>query len=164
MDETIDVVIETPRGSQNKLKFDPRLERFRLGHVLPAGMVFPFDFGFVPETRAADGDPLDVLVLTDAALPMGCVVAVRLVGILEVRQVEEDGTVVENDRVIGVAQESTTHRETREIGDIGAPLLDQIEAFFGQYNRLDGKGFEVTHRRGAAAASERVRRSRTAAA
>jgi inorganic pyrophosphatase len=148
----IEVIVETPQGSRNKLKFDPQSGRFRLSHVLPAGMAFPFDFGFVPETRAEDGDPLDVLVLTDAPLPVGCALDVRLVGVLEVEQREEDGAVVRNDRLIGVAAESTTHRKTQDLRDISPTLLDEIEAFFHQYNQLEGKGFRVLHRRGASVA------------
>jgi inorganic pyrophosphatase len=150
--DSVEVVVETPKGSQNKLKWDPAAGRFRLSHVLPAGMAFPFDFGFVPSTRADDGDPVDVLVLTDAPLPVGCLVDVRLIGVLEVEQREQDGELVRNDRVIAVAEESTTHRDLADIGDVSAALLGEIEAFFDQYNRLDGKGFQVLHRRGVAAA------------
>jgi inorganic pyrophosphatase len=80
---TIDVVIETPKGTQNKLKWDEDAGWFRLSHVPPAGMTFPFDFGFVPGTTVSDGDPLDVLVLSDAPLPVGSILDVRLVGLLE---------------------------------------------------------------------------------
>jgi len=126
-------------------------------------MVFPFDFGFVPGTRGDDGDPLDVLVLSDAPLPMGCLVEVRLIGMLEVEQREKTGETVRNDRLIGVAAESTTHRATRDLRDVSASLLSEIEAFFGQYNRLDGKEFRVVHRRGARAAGAQVSRARPAA-
>src|SRR3954452_21214451 len=160
MAPTVEVVVETPRGSQNKLKFDEAAGRFRLSHVLPAGMAFPFDFGFIPETRGDDGDPLDVLVLSDAALPMGCLVDVRLVGVIEAEQRERDGEVVRNDRLIGVAKESTTHAATSDLSDVSPALLGEIEAFFDQYNRLDGKAFRVLHRRGAGAAVELVTRSR----
>ena len=71
---TIRVTIETPRGSRNKLKFDPAKKMFSLSKLLPEGMVFPYDFGFVPATKADDGDPLDVLVLTDEPLFPGCLV------------------------------------------------------------------------------------------
>jgi inorganic pyrophosphatase len=160
---SIDVVIETPKGSQNKLKFDDAAGRFRLSHVLPTGMAFPFDFGFIPDTRAGDGDPLDVLVLSDAPLPMGCLVDVRLIGVIEVEQREKTGELVRNDRLIGVAEASTTHARTRELSDVSPTLLDEIEAFFDQYNRLDGKGFRVLHRRGSSAAEALARRSRQAA-
>lgn len=160
---SFEVVIETPKGSQNKLKFDEAAGRFRLSHVLPTGMAFPFDFGFLPETRADDGDPLDVLVLSDAPLPMGCLVDVRLIGVIEVEQRETSGAVVRNDRLIGVAEQSTTHARTRDLGDVSPALIDEIEAFFDQYNRLDGKAFKVLHRRGSAAATALARRSGPAA-
>jgi inorganic pyrophosphatase len=154
------VIVETPQGSRNKLKFDTDLALFKLSHVLPAGMAFPFDFGFLPGTRAEDGDPLDVLVLMDAPVYPGCLVETRLIGVLEVEQREKDGTVVRNDRLIGVAKESTLHAETRDFGDVAPALLGEIEAFFAQYNRLDGKEFRVLHRRGRAAADALVERSR----
>jgi inorganic pyrophosphatase len=156
---TLDVIVETPQGSRNKLKFEPETGRFRLSHVLPAGMVFPFDFGFLPDTRGEDGDPLDVLVLSDAPLPMGCVVETRIVAVLEVEQREQTGEVVRNDRLIGVAAESSTHARTRDLSDVSPTLLSEIEAFFAQYNQLEGKVFRVLHRRGAGAALELVERS-----
>jgi inorganic pyrophosphatase len=159
---SVEVVIETSKGSQNKLKFDPERGRFRLSHVLPTGMAFPFDFGFVPGTGADDGDPLDVLVLTDAPLPTGCLVDVRLIGLLEAEQREKEGGLVRNDRLIGVAEESATHREVRDLTDVSRALLAEIEAFFEQYNRLDGKSFRVLHRRGAAAAIAAILRASSA--
>jgi inorganic pyrophosphatase len=161
MSEVVEVVVETPRGSQNKLRYDEDRGRFRLSHVLPTGMAFPFDFGFVPGTTADDGDPVDVLVLTDAPLPVGCLVDVRLIGALEVEQREKSGQTVRNDRIIGVAEHSTTHRDTQDLADVSGPLLDEIEAFFDQYNRLDGKAFRVLDRQGADRAAQLVREART---
>lgn len=158
-DDVIDVVIETPKGSRNKLKYDADSGRFRLSSVLPEGMSFPYDFGFVPDTRAEDGDPLDVLVLTDAPLPVGCSLDVRLIGTLEAEQRERDGRVVRNDRLIGVAEESTTHGGLKDLSDVSDVLIGQIEAFFEQYNRLDGKSFRVLHRRGATAARTAAERA-----
>jgi inorganic pyrophosphatase len=68
----LSVIIETPKGSRNKLKFDPVKRMYKLSKVMPEGMVFPYDFGFVPGTKAEDGDPLDVLVLTVRAGSGGC--------------------------------------------------------------------------------------------
>jgi len=62
-------VVETPRGSRNKYDYDPDLKLFRLAGVLPEGTVFPYDFGFFPSTKAADGDPIDVLILLDESVP-----------------------------------------------------------------------------------------------
>ena len=159
-DDVLDILVETPRGSQNKMKWDDAAGRFRLSHVLPAGMSFPFDFGFVPDTRADDGDPVDVLLLTDAGVPMGCLVAARLVGVIEAEQREEGGDTVRNDRLIGVARESKTHGRIRDIDDLSPELLKEIEAFFAQYNRLDGKSFHVLRRRGPSPARAIVKRGR----
>src|SRR3954469_6625001 len=84
----LNVIIETPKGSRNKFDFDEELGLFKLGGVLPAGAVFPFDFGFVPATRGGDGDPLDVLVLMDEPAFVGCLVAARLIGVIEAEQAE----------------------------------------------------------------------------
>jgi hypothetical protein len=74
------VVIETPRGSRSKYSYDPDCDCMQLSTVLPEGMVFPYDFGFIPSTIGEDGDPLDVLVLMEASVVPGCVVRARLVG------------------------------------------------------------------------------------
>src|SRR5829696_3154666 len=88
-DDGVMVVIETPKGSPNKLAFEPRFGTFVLKGVLPAGAVFPFDFGFVPSTRAEDGDPLDILVLMDSSAFAGCIVPSRLIGVIEAEHTEE---------------------------------------------------------------------------
>ena len=98
-DDCVLVVIETPKGSPNKLTFEPRYGTFVLKGVLPAGAVFPFDFGFVPSTRADDGDPLDVLVLMDAPVYPGCIVPARLIGVIEAEQTEA-GETERNDRLL----------------------------------------------------------------
>jgi inorganic pyrophosphatase len=141
------VVIETPKGSPNKLAFEPRLGTFMLKGVLPAGAVFPFDFGFIPSTRGGDGDPLDVLVLMDAPAFPGCVVPARLIGVLEAEQTE-DGRTERNDRLLAVAAMSATHRSIRELNDLNQDLLAQIEHFFVSYNAAKGKRFEVKRRSG----------------
>src|SRR6476620_3060191 len=88
---TLVAVIETPKGHRNKFKYDETLRLFTLGSVLPVGAVFPFDFGFFPSTEGGEGDALDVLVrMDDPAFP-GCVVEVRLVGVIEAEQTEQGG-------------------------------------------------------------------------
>ena len=82
----IQVIIETPKGSRNKYAFDPELRIFSLKKVLPAGMAFPYDFGFVPSTKAEDGDPTDVLVLMDEPAFPGCLLKCRIIGIIEGQQ------------------------------------------------------------------------------
>jgi inorganic pyrophosphatase len=85
-DKLLQVVIETPKGSRNKYSFDPEQHIFVLKAALPAGMSFPYDFGFVPQTLAQDGDPLDVLVLMDEPAFPGCALLVRLIGVIEGEQ------------------------------------------------------------------------------
>ncbi|HET7449402.1 MAG TPA: inorganic diphosphatase [Gaiellaceae bacterium] len=146
------VVIDTPKGSRNKYEFDEELGVFALGGVLPSGAVFPYDFGYVPRTRAEDGDPLDVLVLMDEPAFVGCVVPVRLVGAIEAEQTEE-GETFRNDRLLAVAENSHNHRDVRGVEDLSANLLDEIEHFFASYNDAKGKRFEVLDRVGARTAA-----------
>ena len=101
----VHIVIDTPRGSRNKLKWDEKLRMLKLSHILTAGAVFPFDFGFVPGTRGADGDALDVLVLTDEPLVPLCLVEARLIGVIEAEQTQ-DGKTFRNDRMLAVTTNS----------------------------------------------------------
>ena len=152
--EELNVVVETPKGSRNKFDYDDERGLFKLGGVLPAGAVFPFDFGFVPSTVGGDGDPLDVLLLMDEPAFPGCLVAARLVGVVEAEQTERDGERTRNDRLIAVAADSRTHRGVRSLDDLSAALVDEIEHFFVSYNEIKGKKFEPLGRFG----PERARR------
>jgi inorganic pyrophosphatase len=152
----LNVVIETPKGSRNKFNYDDKLGLFKLGGVLPSGAVFPFDFGFVPSTVGGDGDPLDVLVLMDEPAFTGCLVRVRLVGVIEAEQIERDGETERNDRLIGVAAKSRLHRKVRSLGSLSPVLLDEIEHFFVSYNEIKGKEFKPLGRFGPARARKLV--------
>jgi inorganic pyrophosphatase len=127
-------VIETPKGSRNKYDYDPSCGAFRLKGVLPEGMSFPYDFGFIPSTLGDDGDPLDVLVLLDAPVVVGCVLTVRMVGVIEAEQREKDGTWTENHRLVAVATYARTHEHVQALSDLRPGLLDEVEAFFAHYN------------------------------
>jgi inorganic pyrophosphatase len=86
---TCRAIIETPKGCRNKFDYDPRSNLFMLGGLLPEGMMFPFDFGFIPSTLGGDGDPLDILVLMDAPAHVGCLIEVRLIGVISAEQIED---------------------------------------------------------------------------
>ena len=144
----VHVVIDTPRGSRNKYAFEPALGVFALRHILPAGAVFPFDFGFVPGTRGEDGDELDVLVLLDDAAFTGCLVRARLVGVIEAEEARR-GETRRNDRLVAVASASPPHADVREIDQMEPATLDQIERFFVSYNDARGKRFTPLGRHGA---------------
>ncbi len=143
----IHVIVDTPRGSRNKFKYDEGLQVFKLSHVLPAGAVFPFNFGFVPRTRGEDGDPLDALLLMDEPAFVGCLVTARLIGVIEAEQTEE-GETVRNDRLIAVATESREHREVKSLAQLSDNLLEEIEHFFISYNQLKDKVFKPLGRFG----------------
>jgi inorganic pyrophosphatase len=154
------IVIETPSGSGNKLKFDEDLGVYRLERVLPAGMSFPFDFGFIPETLADDGDPLDAIVLLDSPLQAGCIVKARLIGVIEAEQQERGARSWQrNDRLVGVAGGSKGHAALRSLDDVDAFRLQAIESFFANYHALDGDRFRVVARRGIRAAEAAIRKA-----
>ena len=156
---TINVTIETPRGSRNKLKYEPAKRMYSLSKILPEGMVFPYDFGFVPGTRAPDGDPLDVLVLTDEPLFPGCLVACTLVGVIELIQ-EESGRQERNDRLIAVAQASLLYADVENLSGLNEVVLTQVEEFFVNYQRVRNITVTILGRHGPDRAREIVRRSR----
>jgi inorganic pyrophosphatase len=136
-------IIETPKCCRNKFKYDPETNLFKLGGLLPEGMMFPFDFGFIPSTLGDDGDPLDIMVLMDAPSQVGCLIDVRIIGIIQAKQTE-NGDTEQNDRLLGVAIHSYEHQDIRTINDVNKTLLSQVEAFFVSYNKQRGKQFKVT--------------------
>ena len=140
---TCRAIIETPKGCRNKFDYDPDSGLFMLGGLLPEGMMFPFDFGFIPSTLGEDGDPLDILVLMDAPAHVGCLIEVRIIGIIQAEQTE-DGKTECNDRLLGVAIHSYDHEDLASISDVSKTLLEQLEEFFISYNKQRGKKFKVT--------------------
>jgi inorganic pyrophosphatase len=157
-DRTCRVIIETPKGRRNKFDYDPHLEAFTLGGLLAEGLSFPFDFGFVPSTVAEDGDPIDVLVLMDEPAHVGCVLAVRLIGVMEAEQTDGSEK-IENDRLIAVATHSYSHEQVKSIDEVTKSMLSQVEEFFISYNKSRGKKFKVTNVGGPSKAVKRVQKA-----
>jgi inorganic pyrophosphatase len=147
-DDCLNVIIETPKGSRNKFDFDPSRGCFVFSGVLTLGASFPFDFGMVPATLGQDGDPLDALVLMEEPAFPGCLVAARLVGVIEAEQTERDGTTLRNDRLICVAVHSHAYRDAASLDELGAALVGEIEHFFVSYNEAKGKVFRLLGRGG----------------
>ena len=152
-------VLETPQGCRNKLKYEPEIRTFSVTASLPAGTEFPFDFGFIPRTRAADGDPLDVLVLMDAPAHPGAVVPIRVLGVIEAEQSDGGGRPYRNDRLVAVADGSTERGRLRRLTDLDEQLLTQVEGFFELYDRLTGKTFKPIRRRGRPTAMKLLRKA-----
>jgi len=115
--ETLHAIIDTPKGSRNKFKWDEKHELYKLSGVLTVGAFFPYDFGFVPSTLADDGDPIDVLVLMDEPVFVGCLVPSRLIGGFYAKQTES-GKTERNDRLLAVAANSRNHHNVRMLDDL----------------------------------------------
>jgi inorganic pyrophosphatase len=152
------VVIETPKGSRNKFAFNPDDRVFELKKVLPAGMAFPYDFGFVPSTEADDGDPVDVLVLMDEPAFPGCVLACRPIGVIEGEQGEKKDK-ERNDRIVAVQEDAHSWADIKTIDDLGTEFCRELEEFFVNYHRLSGKEYRVLDVKGPAAARKLVKSS-----
>jgi len=145
-DGVINVVIETSRGGRTKYNYVPELAAFVAKKILPLGMSFPFDFGFIPSTLGGDGDPLDVLVLVDEPVPTGAIVPSRFIGVIEAEQTERDGKTMNNHRLVAVATVTELFADVRSFEDLPASVMQQIEHFFISYNEQAGKRFEPTAR------------------
>jgi inorganic pyrophosphatase len=124
------VVVEAPRGSNVKLKLDPELGVFVASRSLVLGTSYPHDWGFVPSTKAADGDPLDAMVLSDAATYPGVVLECRPLALLKVTQKGKGGKRERNDRVIAAAVHCARMGRLRKLADLDKRTRDEIEQFF----------------------------------
>lgn len=155
----VNAIIDTPKGSRNKFKYDEKLGIFKLGGALPLGAVFPFDFGYIPSTTGGDGDPLDILILMDDPAFTGCLVPAKLIGVIEAEQTEGKET-TRNDRLIAVAVGSRNHSHVRFLGDLNENLIHEIERFFISYNETKGKKFEILGRFGPDRATQLIELAR----
>ena len=141
-DKTLQVIVETPKGSPNKFAFDPKQRIFTLKAVLPAGMVFPYDFGFLPQTLAPDGDPIDVLLLMDEPVYPGCAVNARLIGVIEGEQIDGKKR-IRNDRLLAVAVANHNFAYLKKLKDLPGQMLRELQDFFVNYHRLEGKEYKL---------------------
>lgn len=155
----LQVIIETPAGSRNKFAFDPDQKIFALKKVLPAGMSFPYDFGFLPQTLAADGDPIDVLLLMDEPAFSGCAVSARLIGVIEGEQIDGKKK-VRNDRLVAVAEANHMYANVKKLGDLPGKWIKELEVFFVNYHNLEGKQYRLLGCRSADAAMKLIKQAR----
>jgi len=157
-DGLLQVIIETPAGSRNKFAFDADQEIFALKKVLPAGMVFPYDFGFLPKTLAPDGDPIDVLLLMDEPAYPGCLVASRLIGVIEGEQFDGKEK-IRNDRLLAVADANHMYANIRKVKDLPKKWVNELEVFFVNYHNLEGKKYKLLGCKGAVSARELIKKA-----
>src|ERR1700744_520641 len=116
-------IIETPKNRRNKFDYDPESNLFKLGGLLPEGMMFPFDFGFIPSTLGEDGDPIDVMVLMDEPAHVGCLLDVRVIGVIEAEQTAQDGKTKITSRLLAAAIHSYSHEHLQSIKEVNPALL-----------------------------------------
>jgi inorganic pyrophosphatase len=155
-DRTFQVIIETPKGSRNKYAFDHDQRVFALKKVLPAGMTFPYDFGFFPSTKAEDGDPTDALVLMDEPAFPGCLLKCRIVGVIEGQQGKKKNG-QRNDRVIAIERDNHSYAHIRHVRDLGKKFVKELEEFFVNYHDLDDDKYRVLDVKGPSEAIRRIK-------
>ena len=130
--ETIEVVIEIPRGARNKYEYDDKRGIIRLDRVLYSSVHYPTDYGFVPETLAEDGDHLDILVLIDEPTFPGCYVTVRPIGLLNM--LDYNG---EDQKILAVTERDPRFERIHDIDDVSPHWLKEIKNFFDTYKTLE---------------------------
>jgi inorganic pyrophosphatase len=157
-DDLLQVIVETPAGSRNKFAFDSDQSVFALKKVLPAGMVFPYDFGFLPQTLAPDGDPIDVLLLMDEPAYPGCLVPSRLIGVIEGEQLDGKSR-VRNDRLVAVADANHMYANIRKLADLPRKWLEELQVFFVNYHNLEGKKYKLLGCKGIDAAYTLIKKA-----
>ena len=157
----VQVIIETPAGSRNKFAFDPDQGIYSLKKVLPAGMVFPYDFGFLPQTLAPDGDPIDVLLLMDEPAFPGIAVYARLIGVIEGEQLDGKKK-IRNDRLVAVAEANHMYANVRKLKDLPSKWIDELQEFFVNYHNLEGKKYRLLGCKGADVAQRLIKDARKA--
>ena len=154
--EYVNVIIETPKGSHTKFRYDEESGMFIFDKTVPIGQSFPFDFGFFPSTKGGDGDPLDAIVLTNEPLFVGCLVHAKLLGVIEAEQTE-NGQTERNDRLITVPLELKSGKPAGAIDHLEPSLTEKITSFFVAYNELQGKQFRALRVAGPEQAASLIR-------
>lgn len=158
-DDEIRMIVETPRGSTIKLKYEPGLGLFTVARALPLGTSYPFDWGFVPGTRSDDGDPLDALALHDAATYPGVMLPCRTLGVVDVEQRGKGGKREQNPRLILMPTWHDRPGELEKAKDLPDRLKAEIEQFFLNATFFTTKDARITGWRGPKSAMKTLRAS-----
>jgi inorganic pyrophosphatase len=137
-DHHLNVIIETPAKSRNKFAYDKNTGLYKLSKVIPGGLQFPFDMGFIPRTKGQDNDPLDALVFMNELTYPGCLVECHLLGVMKILQTKDKKT-IRNDRFLAVPVKADEYDHIRKISDINKETLSSIMNFFSYYNGKEEK-------------------------
>ena len=154
--DSVNVVIESPRGSQNKYEYDHENHTIKLDRHLIVSMGYPAEYGFIPDTLGGDGDPLDALVLTEYPTFPGCLIESKILGMC--LMTDENG---EDAKLLMVPTYDPNWKSATDIGDVSKAVLDRISHFFTVYKDLDeGKWMKVERWVGRAEAEAELAASR----
>ncbi|MBN1159839.1 MAG: inorganic diphosphatase [Candidatus Diapherotrites archaeon] len=136
--DKIYVVIEIPKGSRNKYEYNTKLRAIKLNRVLYSAVSYPGEYGFIPSTISADGDPLDVLVISEEPTFPGCIIECKPIGVLKLL---DRGQI--DDKIIAIPRGEPRLNEIKDIRDLPKYKLKEIEEFFKTYKKLEGKNVQV---------------------
>ena len=139
--DAIDVIVETPKGSQFKYKYDTIKEKYEVHKALPVGLVFPYDFGFIPGTTGEDGDPLDVLILSEFSFLQGSLLQCKVIGSMKAEQTSGKET-IRNDRIFVTPDIKGSYPVYGSLKDIQKEKLKEMESFFIYYNAMQDRIFK----------------------
>ncbi|XLQ12016.1 MAG: inorganic diphosphatase [cyanobacterium endosymbiont of Epithemia adnata isolate EadnSB Bon19] len=135
---SINILIEIPAGSKNKYEFNKNMNAFALDRVLYASVQYPCDYGFIPNTLADDGDPLDAMVLMDQPTFPGCVIAARPIGLLEMIDGGD-----RDEKILCVPDKDPRYIQVKSLKDVAPHRLDEMAEFFRTYKNLEKKVTEI---------------------
>ena len=157
-DGNLNMVVETPRGSTVKLKYEPKSKVFMVSRSLVLGLAYPFDWGFIPGTKSEDGDPLDALAVHDSSTYPGVVLPCRALGVVDVSQKGKNGR-EENPRLIVMPSWHERMGEFEKASGLPRRLREEIEQFFVSATFFTGKDPKIEGWRGPKAALGVVKRT-----
>jgi inorganic pyrophosphatase len=161
-DDIVHVIVESPRGSTLKLKYEPKWEAMSISRPLPLGVTFPFDWGFIPSTESLDGDPLDSMLLWNVASYPGVVIPCRAIGVMQVEQNRTNhhpSERIRNDRILCIPLEARREQGLTDGSALPARVRQELEQFAVASTALEGKDIRILGWGGAAVALDLVRAS-----
>jgi inorganic pyrophosphatase len=160
-DGDLHVVIETPRGSRAKLKYNPKIKSFTLSKSLLAGLTYPYDWGFIPGTVSEDGDAVDVMVIHDAATYPGMVLTCNVIGVLQIEQIKKRKS-ERNDRVFAAPCGSHAERDLSDVRKLSSAQREELVKFFIATDELENKQLNILGWKGPKVALKTIKKAEKA--
>jgi len=130
----VNVIIEIPKGTHNKYEYDEKLGIIKLDRVLHSPFHYPFDYGFIPETRSPDGDHLDILVITDSPVFVGCLLEVKVIGAMLMS--DDKG---QDEKILAIPLHNPMYKHYKNVSDVSPHFLREVAHFFTDYKFLEDK-------------------------